>query len=63
MCEADAFLVLKGREEKLLQNVDEVHILGEEIKLINLFGEQKVLKARLISYHSGQRKLLLEALP
>jgi predicted RNA-binding protein len=60
MCEAHAFL-LEGRTEKLvLENVDEVYVEGQEIRLINIFGEQKRLRARIKRYSSTQRKILLE---
>jgi predicted RNA-binding protein len=62
MCEADAFLLGAGGEERLLENVDEVEVRGEEIRLVNIFGEQKILRAKLRSYHSGERKILLEPL-
>jgi predicted RNA-binding protein len=60
MCEAHAYMLREGREEKVLENVDEVHVEGEEIKMINIFGEQKVLKARIKSYNNTQGRIVLE---
>ena len=34
------------KEVKLLENVDELEVEGDEIRLINIFGEQKILKAQ-----------------
>ncbi|PKN29009.1 MAG: RNA-binding protein [Deltaproteobacteria bacterium HGW-Deltaproteobacteria-21] len=62
MCEANAFLTEQGREEKILDNVDELDIQGEEIRIVNIFGEQKILKAKFKSYSAAERKILLEPL-
>lgn len=62
MCEANAFLMEQGREEKILDNVDELDIQGEEIRIVNIFGEQKILKAKFKSYSAEERKILLEPL-
>jgi predicted RNA-binding protein len=62
MCEAHAFLVQDNKEVKVLENVDELEVEGEEIRLINIFGEQKILKARLKGYSGSGRKILLESL-
>ena len=62
MCEAHAFILKKGEEEKILENVDELHVEGEEIRMISIFGEQKIVKARIKSYNNSQGKIVLEAL-
>ena len=62
MCEANAFLLKDGKEEKILESVDEVQVEGEEIRMINIFGEQKILNAKIKSYNNSQGKILLEAL-
>jgi predicted RNA-binding protein len=62
MCEAHAFMVQKGKEEKILENVDELLVEGEEIRMISIFGEQKIVKARLKSYNNSQGKIVLEPL-
>jgi predicted RNA-binding protein len=62
MCEAHAFVLQGDREIKLLESVDEVEINGDEIRMINIFGEQKIIKGKLRSYNNSQRKILLEAL-
>lgn len=62
MCEAHAFVLQGGLEIKLLESVDELEINGEEIRMINIFGEQKIIKGKLRSYNNSQRKILLEAL-
>jgi predicted RNA-binding protein len=63
MCEAHAFILSNGKEEKILENVDEVEVRGDEIRMVNIFGEQKIVKARIKRYNNTERKILLEALP
>lgn len=58
MCEAHAFILRNGKEEKLLENVDLVEFDKNEIKLTNIFGEQKSLKARLKLYSNSEGKIV-----
>jgi len=60
MCEAHAFILQDEREVKLLESVDELEVEGDDIRLINIFGEQKILKARVKGYSGSGRKILLE---
>lgn len=60
MCEAHAFVLKDGREERLLENVDLVEVEGEEIRLVNIFGEQKRIRAVLRKYDNANRKIVLE---
>jgi len=62
MCEAHAFVLQDDQEVELLKSVDELEVEGDEIRLINLFGEQKILKARVKGYSGSGRKILLEPL-
>ena len=62
MCEAHAFILKNGEEEKLLENVDQLEVEGKEIRMINIFGEQKILRAKVRSYNNTDRKILLEAI-
>ena len=62
MCEAHAFVLRDGKEEQLLESVDEVEVNGDEVRLINIFGEQKIIKARIQRYSNREGKIVLEAL-
>jgi predicted RNA-binding protein len=61
MCEAHAYILRNGKEVKLLDNVDQVEVEGDEIKMVNIFGEQKILKARIRSYNNTESKIVLES--
>jgi predicted RNA-binding protein len=60
MCEANAFVLIDGKEEKLLENVDLVSLEGDDVKLVSIFGEQKTLKARLKQYNNTKGKIIFE---
>jgi predicted RNA-binding protein len=60
MCEAHAFILKNEDEEMILENVDQVEVDGDEVRMINIFGEQKIIKARIKSYNGSKNKILLE---
>jgi len=62
MCEAHAFILKDGEEEKVLESVDVVELEGDEVKLVSIFGEQKTLKARLKLYDNTRSKIVFEEL-
>ena len=62
MCEAHAFILKDGMEEQILESVDEVEVIGDEVRLINIFGEQKIIKAKIQRYSNREGKIVLEAL-
>lgn len=61
MCEAHAFILKDGKEEKVMEDVDLVELDEGEVKLVSIFGEQKTLKARLKFYNNSERKILFES--
>jgi len=61
MCEAHAFILKNGKEEKVMENVDLVELEDDEVRLVSIFREQKTLKARLRRYDNTERKILFEA--
>ena len=62
MCEAHAFILKDGTEEQILESVDEVEVIGDEVRLVNIFGEQKIIKAKIQRYSNHEGKIVLEAL-
>ncbi|MBN2060583.1 MAG: CooT family nickel-binding protein [Deltaproteobacteria bacterium] len=61
MCEAHAFILKGGKEEMILENVDRIDVDDDEVRMINIFGEQKILRARIKSYNNRESKILLES--
>jgi predicted RNA-binding protein len=62
MCEASVIL-LEGDEHKLIMEaVDTVEPEEGGVRLINIFGEQKFLKAQIYSLSLVDNKVFLKAL-
>ncbi len=61
MCEANAYLVKNGKEELILEAVDVMENEGDQIRLANIFGEQKVVKGVIRSMSLVNHRILLEA--
>jgi predicted RNA-binding protein len=59
MCEAAAYILKNGKEELLLQDVDVIEPEGENLRLVSIFGEQKILKASIQSLNLVDHKVIL----
>ena len=60
MCEANAY-VLEGEKENLfMESVDKVEPEEEGLRLINIFGEQKFIKARIYALSLVDHRILLK---
>ncbi|SPD75109.1 conserved hypothetical protein [uncultured Desulfobacterium sp.] len=60
MCEAHAYILKNGKEEKVMESVDLVELEGDEARLVNIFGEQKTIKASLKLYSNSEGKIVFE---
>ena len=60
MCESTAYIVEDGKEELLLENVEELNADENGIKLVNLFGDQKTVDGRIKSISFLENKIILE---
>ena len=59
MCEATAYLLKQGQEELVLKDVDVIEPDGDNLRLVSIFGEQKILKAGIHSLNLINHKVLL----
>ena len=62
MCEANAYLKNGDATTLVMESVDVVEPEGDSLRLENIFGEQKFLKARILSMALNDKKVILEAL-
>lgn len=62
MCEADAYLIEAGAETLVMKAVDLVAPVEEGLKLVNIFGEQKFLRAAIHSLSLVDHKVFLKSL-
>ncbi|MBW1784794.1 MAG: CooT family nickel-binding protein [Deltaproteobacteria bacterium] len=63
MCEASAYLVRDGKEELILENVEELFRDGNTIRIVNLFGDQRHLEASIKNISFVENKIVLEKTP
>jgi predicted RNA-binding protein len=54
--------VRNGVEEELLVSVDLVKCDGDDVEIRNIFGEERILKARLKLLDTRENKILFELL-
>ncbi|MDJ0784300.1 MAG: CooT family nickel-binding protein [Desulfosarcinaceae bacterium] len=63
MCEANAYLIIEDQEAQLvMESVDTVEPEEDGLRLVNIFGDQKFLKARIESLSLVDHKVFLKAL-
>ncbi len=61
MCEANAYLIEDGQKEQLiLESVDTVEPDEDGLRLVNIFGEQKFVKAQIHALSLVDHKILLK---
>ncbi|MBU0514143.1 MAG: CooT family nickel-binding protein [Proteobacteria bacterium] len=61
MCEANAYLYEDGQETVVMEGVDLVEPEGDKIRLVSIFGEQRVVQGRIKSMSLVNHKIVLEA--
>lgn len=61
MCEANAYLVNEsGEETLLLESVDKLTPSEDKLILENIFGQKKIIKARIKELCLVEHKIILE---
>ncbi len=60
MCEASAYILKNGQEELVLSEVDIIEPDGDGLRLVSIFGEQKVVKADIHSLNLVNHKIILK---
>ncbi len=60
MCEANAYLLQNGEEQLIMQSVDIVRPEKEGVYLQDIFGGQRMVRARIKEMYLVDHKILLE---
>lgn len=61
MCEANAYLVQDNEEQLLLESVDILEPDGPDSwRIVDIFGDQKIIKARIKAMNLVDHKILFE---
>jgi len=63
MCDINVYICADGCETLILENVDQVMSRGDETRVSNIFGEEKILNARLSSYSNSEKKMVFVPVP
>ena len=60
MCEAKAYLIEDKETRLIMEAVDTVEPEGDGIKLVSIFGDQKIINARIHSLSLVDNKIYLK---
>lgn len=60
MCEANAYLIKNDEEELIMEAVDTATPEDGKIRLINIFGEQKIIDGEIFSLSLVDHKIYLK---
>ena len=59
MCEATAYILKNGQEELFLSEVDVIEPEGDGLRLVSIFGEQKIIRADIHRLNLVNHKIIL----
>jgi predicted RNA-binding protein len=60
MCEANAYIIRDGQEELVMEAVDKIEPEDDGLRLVNVFGDQKFLHARIDALSLVNHKVFLK---
>ena len=64
MCEANAYVAVNGREDLVMENLDRVEPQADgAFLLVDIFGNQKVLRGRLRRMNLVDHRVVFETTP
>lgn len=59
MCEASAYILKEDEETLIMESVDTVEPDGDNIRLVNIFGEQKIINGEIYSLSLVNHKIFI----
>ncbi|MBM7868054.1 CooT family nickel-binding protein [Heliobacterium gestii] len=62
MCEANVYIRRDGQDQLILESVDKLVPEPGQVSMINIFGQQKTIKARILELALVDHKIILEDL-
>ena len=60
MCDVNVFVIKNGIEEKVLENVDLIEAVDDGMRLVSIFGEERMLKAKMIRYNNSDKRMVFQ---
>jgi predicted RNA-binding protein len=61
MCDLNAYVLKQGKEELLLESVNQVRVENGEVVLRNLFGEEKKVRGHVREVSLIKNRVIVEA--
>jgi predicted RNA-binding protein len=61
MCDVNVVLVIGGIEKPVLAHVDEVSQSDGQVRLTNIFGEEKTIQGEFLYYNNSSKKMAFAA--
>jgi len=61
MCDINVFVVKNGVEEIVLENVDIIESVDGGMHLVNIFGEERTIDAKLMYYNNSEKRMLFQS--
>jgi len=60
MCESKAYILRDGKEEMIIEGIDQFEVRNGEIRFINIFGEEQKVNARIKRLSLMEHKIILK---
>lgn len=60
MCEASAYIITEGEPELIMDYVDKVVPDESGIRLVNIFGDQKIIQGKIHSLSLVDHRIFIE---
>jgi len=60
MCQSTAYILRDGKEEVFFEDIDSLENSGGEVKMVSIFGEEKVIRARVKRFSLVDHRIVLE---
>jgi predicted RNA-binding protein len=60
MCDVNVFVVKNGVEEKVLENVDLIEEVSDGMRMVNIFGEERTLRAKMVRYDNSEKRMVFQ---
>ncbi|MFO7713227.1 CooT family nickel-binding protein [Desulfosarcina sp.] len=58
MCDISVFVLKNGVQEKVLENVDLIEQVAGSMRLVNIFGEERILNATMIRFDNSEKRMV-----
>ncbi len=60
MCESTAYILKDGKEELVFEGVDLLENRDDGVKMVDMFGEEKIIRAKVKRFSLLDHKIILE---